>query len=293
MKILISIPAYNEEDSLRNVIEEIKLIMEKTPYTYQIFVVDDGSSDETVKIAQKAGAFVYSHPHNLGLAETFRTEISKFLETNADIFVHTDADGQYFAKDIPQLIKKINEGYDLVLGSRFMGKIVGMPWGNRIGNKLFAKVFSRMIGLEITDTTTGFRAFTRKVASLTIINKFTYTQEQIIKAAKSKFKICEIGIDTRKTRPSRLFKNPLDYAIKSWINIFRIYRDFDPLKFFGRIGGLFFMIGFFIGLLNFILFLKNGTINHLPSLILAVALLLIGVQIMLFGFMADMKNSHP
>ncbi|MEK6922234.1 MAG: glycosyltransferase family 2 protein [Nanoarchaeota archaeon] len=291
MKVLISIPAYNEEKSLKWVIEEIREVMDKTKYDYDILVIDDGSNDKTAEIAKEANAKVNSHPQNLGLADTFRTEMRLFLETDYEVIVHTDADGQYFARDIPNLIKKIEEGCDLVLGSRFLGKITGMPLGNKIGNKIFAKVFSKMIGKKLTDTTTGFRAFTRKVASLKIINNFTYTQEQIIKAVKAGFKVCEVGIDTRKTRPSRLFKNPFDYALKAWINILRIYRDFDPLKFFGRLGMLFFSAGFLIGLWLFYLFLRYDRIGHIPLTILSVLLMLIGIQIILFGFLADMKNS--
>ena len=102
----------------------------------------------------------------------------------------------------------------------------------KIGNVAFARVFSGLLRTRITDTTTGFRAFTKEVAKLSLINKFTYTQEQLIRASKANMRIAEIAIRTNRTRKSRLFKNSLDYAVKAWINILRIYRDFEPLKFF-------------------------------------------------------------
>ena len=109
MKIVITIPAYNEESTLPGVLQEIAEEMKKVGYAYVLLVLDDGSIDRTKEIAEKAGAIVFSHPINYGLAETFRTEMKKALELNPDIIVHTDADGQYLASDIPKLIKPIIE----------------------------------------------------------------------------------------------------------------------------------------------------------------------------------------
>ena len=289
MKLIITIPSYNEEKDIVNTISEIKKVMEN--YNYKIHVVDDGSKDKTVELAKKAGATVFSNPRNLGLAETFQEEIKHCLKAKADIIIHTDADGQYYPQHIPELIKKIEEGYDLVLGSRFKGKIEHMPLIKKLGNKAFSKVISSLTGLRITDSTTGFRAFTKELASsIKFINTFTYTHEQLIKAAKQKFKITEIPINSRRTRESKLFRNPLEYAVKSWVNIFRIYRDYDPLKFFGSFGISFLLIGFIIGL-NFIyMHLTTGIQGHIGLFFLMILLIITGIQIILFGFFADMNK---
>ncbi len=290
-KVIITIPAYNEEQDLGRVLDEIKSVMINTNYNYEILVYDDGSKDKTVEIAKQHGALVFSNKRNMGLAETFRNEMKKCIELNADIIIHTDADGQYKPEYIPKLIEKLNEGYDLVLGSRFAGKIEEMPFLKRFGNIAFSIVLSKMTGVKLTDTTTGFRAFTKQIAQeIKYINTFTYTQEQIIKAAKQRFKIAEIPIEARKTRDSRLFKNPFDYAIKAWINIFRIYRDYEPLKFFGRIGAIFLIIGFGIGIWLLYRLVTLGFIGRLPSTILSMLLILIGIQVILFGFFADMMK---
>ena len=123
MKVIISIPAYNEERTLPKVLTEIKQVMDETSYNYQILVYNDGSVDKTVEVAKKHGALVVSHKRNRGLAQTFRDEMKECLNLKADIIVHTDADGQYHSKHIPELIEKVKQGYDLVLGSRFRGKI--------------------------------------------------------------------------------------------------------------------------------------------------------------------------
>ena len=285
--IIITIPAYNEENTLPRVIDEIKKVMEENNFNYKILVVNDGSRDKTVEVAKEKGAVVFSHSRNLGLAETFKTEMKKCLELNADIIVHTDADGQYPSHYIPHLIKKIQEGYDLVLGSRFgQGQYSGSLM-KKLGNIAFAKVFSSLLKTRLRDTTTGFRAFRKEVAELPVINNFTYTQEQLIRAGKSKMRITEIPITTNQTRESRLFKNSFDYALKAWINILRIYRDFEPLKFFGSIGLIFILFGFLIGLRLIYLFITTGSVGHIPSQILTMLLIVVGVQIILFGFFAD------
>jgi len=185
LKVIITIPAYNEEGKIGNVIQNIKTVMDNTKYSYNylVLVVNDGSVDKTADEATKAGAFVFSHKINKGLAETFRTEMKLCSELGTEIIVHTDADGQYKAEEIPNLIEQVELGYDLVLGSRFMGTIESMSKIKRFGNKAFSRLISLLTKRRISDGQTGFRAFTRKVAEeLPIESDYTYTQEQIIRA---------------------------------------------------------------------------------------------------------------
>jgi len=290
MKVIITIPAYNEERTLPKVLTEIKEVMSTTKHNYTILVLNDGSSVNTVAVAENLGAIVVSHKKNRGLAETFKSEMKACLQHTADIIIHTDADGQYPSSHIVELIEKIESGYDLVLGSRFKDQKNGhMPFLKKLGNIAFSKVLSHLTKVRLTDTTTGFRAFTAEIArDIKYINTFTYTQEQIIKASRQGFRITEIPIKARKTRESRLFKNPFEYAVKAWINIFRIYRDYQPLSFFGRIGGGLFGGGFLIGMWLLYRFITLGYVGRVPSTILSMLLMLTGLQIILFGFLADM-----
>ena len=289
-KVIIAIPAWNEEKTLQPVLEEIQGIMNETDYNYEILITDDGSTDKTIEVAKKNGALVFAKKHT-GLAGQFRAEMKECLRLKADIIVHTDADGQYHSKHIPELIAKVEEGYDLVLGTRFKRSMKHMPFLKRLGNIAFAKVISSLVKTKLTDTTTGYRAFTSEVArDINYINTFTYTQEQIIKGAKQGFRITEIPIQCRRTRESRLFKNPFEYAMKAWINIFRIYRDYEPLMFFGRIGFLGLILGFVIGLYFVYLHFTTGIKGHIGLLFLMVILLVFGLQTILFGFLADMMR---
>ena len=292
MKIVVTIPAFNEEKSIREVIAKIKKVMSSNNYNYKVLVVDDGSNDKTTKIAKEAGAIVYSHPKNYGLAECFKTEIEKCLEHKADVIVHIDADLQYRPDEIPKLIKEIENGYDLVLGSRFKGKIEYMPFIKRIGNIAFSKVVSQIARMKTSDAQTGFRAFTRKVAEkVSIASNHTYTQEQIIRAIKQKFKVKEVPIYFAKREgKSRLITNNLGYAIRAWINLIRTYRDYEPLKFFGIMGTLIFSIGFVIGLYLVYLHFTTGIVGHFALMMLDILILSIGLQIIIFGFIADMNR---
>jgi glycosyltransferase involved in cell wall biosynthesis len=295
MKIVVTIPAYNEEKTISRLIKDIKSVMSRNRYNYKILLVDDGSSEKTASVSKKAGAVVHSHPKNYGLAETFKTEIQKSLEMGADVIIHIDADHQYLPKDIPKLINEIKKGNDLVLGSRFTGSIEEMPVIKRLGNIAFSKVISKITGTKISDAQTGFRAFTREVAEvIPITSNYTYTQEQIIRAVRHKFRIKEVPIyfAKRSHGESRLLKNPFSYAIRAWVNIIRIYRDYEPLKFFGLVGLLIFGLGFSIGLYLVYLHFTTGIFGHFALIMLDVLILSIGLQILLFAFIADMSKKE-
>ena len=291
MRIVVTIPAYNEEKTIGGVIKRIHEVMKSNRYNYTILVVDDGSQDGTAKAAKKAGALVYPHPKNYGLAESFKTELKKALDLKVDVIVHIDADEQYQPKEIPKLIREIENGYDLVLGSRFKGKIESMPLIKRLGNKTFSGVVSEIVDMKISDAQTGFRAFTKEVAEkIDIISDHTYTQEQIIKAIRQKFKVKEIPIYfAKRDGKSRLIGNPFSYAIRAGINIIRIYRDYQPLKFFGMMGFWIFLIGFVLGwYLIYVQIFAEGVNRHLGLMMLDILILSIGLQIIIFGFIADM-----
>lgn len=285
MKVIVTIPAYNEEQTIEKVITDIQRSLKNQDFCYEIQVVDDGSVDQTANVARSLNVRVYSHPVNCGLAETFRDEIQIALDNGADIIVHFDADDQYRSDEILNLIAPITNGKaDLVLGSRFLGEIEEMPLLKKIGNRAFSKVVSHITGITIIDAQTGFRAFTKDLAEkVNVKSEFTYTQEQIIKSARKKFRILEVPIffDKRISGKSRLMSNPFDYAVRGNINLLRIYRDFAPLKFFGFIGFLLILLAFFISI--FSIFILNRLFD-----VTVLLLSLSGLQIILFGFLAEM-----
>lgn len=228
MKLVVMIPAYNEELSIGRVIEEIPRVISGIK-SVEVLVIDDGCQDNTKHVALSAGAErVVSHQHNLGLASAFRTGLRISLQMGADVIVNTDADRQYNQHQIPALVKPIVNGEaDLVLGSRFKGRIEAMPIGNRIGNLLATFVTRVLSGYPTSDAQSGFRAFSRQLAKfLTITSRKTYVQETIIRAARGGFSLFEIPIDFRK-RPgeSRLISSIWSYAFNVLPDLARCYMD--------------------------------------------------------------------
>lgn len=152
-KIIAVIPAFNEEKTIREVVRETK------KHVDEVIVVDDASSDNTGKEAEKEGARVLRHVVNLGLGGTLKTGCEAALLLNANIIITLDADGQHDPSEIPKLVNKLtNTNLDIVFGERAFSK--KMPFMKKLGNKFFNKFSKRLFNIRIKDTQTGFRAFT-------------------------------------------------------------------------------------------------------------------------------------
>lgn len=295
MKLVVMIPAYNEEDTIANVINEIPKGIESID-ELSVLVIDDGSIDNTAEIARKVGAKVVSNEKNIGLAKTFKRGLDEGLNEGADIIVNIDGDGQYSGKEIQNLIKPIIEGWaDIVLGSRFKGRIEYMPPQKKIGNIIATKITGFISGFPVSDAQTGFRAFTREAAlRLNVMSDYTYVQETIIQAVNKGLRITEVPCSFRiRTGKSRLIPNIFSYANKAGATILMTYRDYKPLKTFLLIGGSIFFVGLLVGLRVLIHFLKTGLVSpYIPSAILTAVLLIMGFQVIILGLVADMIGNN-
>ena len=228
-KIVIIIPAYNEEGSIVKVIESIPSIK---GYYQEIIVVNDGSTDNTLLKAEKTGVKVITNKKNLGLGKTFKIGIKKALSQEADIIVNLDADGQYESKHILLLITKLEkEQLDLVIGNRFLDdKELGKNFIKRLGNKVVSIFISKILlkQKEIFDIQSGFRAFNSLLGKFLLNHlngDYTYTQEMMIAAIMYNFKIKQIPTKfyKRTTGDSRLIKNPFIYLLKILFITFNSY----------------------------------------------------------------------
>lgn len=170
MKVIAVIPAYNEEKTIKAVIENIKKKVD------DVVVVDDGSRDRTFNLAKSAGAIVLKHIVNRGQGAALETGTSYALKIKADIIVHFDADGQHKVEDVDKLIKPIlNDGFDVILGSRFLGQKSNVPLIKEIFILKPAIILNRFFtGLRLTDVHNGLRAFSRKAAK-----KIKITQDKM------------------------------------------------------------------------------------------------------------------
>lgn len=291
MKLVVTIPAFNEEKTIANVIGEIP---KKIPGIsgLEVIVIDDGSSDSTSRKAKASGALVIRNTRNCGLAHSFARALAAALERGADIIVNTDADFQYNQSQIPLLVAPILEGKaDIVLGSRFMGSIEYMPAQKKIGNMMVSGLMSFLTGKRLTDSQTGFRAFSREAAlRINVFSGFTYTQETILEAVEKRLAILEVPVDFRKRADSsRLISGIFDYAFKSGSTIISTYLNYKPLKVFFSIGAVLIVVGLAAGLRVLVHFLNTGLVQpYLPSAILSALLLILGFQVMVIGLMAEL-----
>ena len=195
MKLIITIPAYNEEITIGKVIRGLPRQIPGVE-TVQIIVVDDGSRDNTVRVSREAGADLVVSHHNVGLATNFKIALEEALKNQADIIVNIDADGQYEPSEIYLLIKPILEGRaDIVSGDRQVKKLAHMPFSKKYGNMLGSWVVRRLSGLPISDASSGFRAYSREAAlKMNIISPHTYTHETIIQAGVKRLRMVEVPL---------------------------------------------------------------------------------------------------
>lgn len=194
--LYIVIPARNEEGAIGEVIRKVPRHF--TPnLKVKVLVVDDGSTDQTVSVALAAGAdVIYPMPQHTGLGAAVRSGLREAWQLGADYAIMIDADNEYPAEQIPELMAPILAGTaDYVMGSRFMGTIQGMKWHRRLGNYLFTAVQALLLGQMIYDGQSGMRAFTRAaLADLEIIHDYNYAQVMTLNLVRKGYRMKEIPI---------------------------------------------------------------------------------------------------
>jgi glycosyltransferase involved in cell wall biosynthesis len=299
MKLVVNLPAYNEEEKIA---QTLKKIPRQIPGIDEVFVqvIDDGSKDKTAEKAREAGAdFVFSHIANRGIGVTFRTSVGKALKNQADIMVNIDADGQFDPNDIPKLIQPILDGEsDIVSADRF-GKheAKNIPWIKSSLNKFAAYIIGKFLNHKINDLTCGFRAYSREaLLRINLTGNFTYTQEVIIDAIGKNLKIAWIPAEVTyfTERESRVVKSIYKYVSNSFRLILKAVRDVRPMKFFGIPSAILILASLLIFIYFAVMYFQDFKISPYRNiLLLAITLLLVGIQFMVFALIADMiKNTR-
>lgn len=291
MKLIVQIPAYNEEATIAQTLRDIPKKIDGIQ-SVETLVIDDGSSDSTVDAARKAGAthIVQLRTHR-GLASAFRAGLDAALRLGADIIVNTDADNQYAGADIARLVSPIIKGTaEVVVGDRGVATSPHMSAFKRTLQRLGSWTVSLASGLSVADVTSGFRAFSREAAlQLNVFNPFTYTLETIIQSGNRNLVVQSVPVRTNApTRPSRLYRGVGTYLRKSMATIFRIYTLYKPLKTFFAIGFVLMLAGTAIGARFLWHFSQGDRLGHIQSLILAAVFLIVGFQTILIGLLADL-----
>ncbi len=295
MKLIIQIPCYNEEETIPHVFADLPKEVEGVDIV-ETLIIDDGSRDRTVEVARGLGVdHVVKFPNNRGLARGFMAGLDACLRLGADIIVNTDGDNQYFGGDIPRLVKPIVDGTaEMVVGDRDTDSIEHFSSTKKKLQKMGSSVVRSASQSDVTDTTSGFRAYSRDAAmKMNVVSDYTYTLETIIDAGVKKMAIANVPIQTNeKLRESRLFKSPWGYIKKSAGTIIRTFIAKHPLKVFLPVAAVLFVLGLILAIRYLVFFAMGEGGGHVQSLLLAAVLLISAFLTAMFALLADANSAQ-
>ena len=276
MKIIIGIPAYNEEEKIADIILKLKEV------TDTIIVCNDGSSDLTKQISEENGAIVVSHEKNEGYGSAIRTIFLKAKELEADMLITFDADGQHRIEDIDKVILPIkNNQADIVIGSRFLENSSKIPKYRKLGINIITKVTNSTINEKITDSQSGFRAYNKK--TLEKINPtekgMGISTEILIKASKINLIIVEVPITVLYAKNTSTH-NPVSHGTSVIISTIKYTSIEHPLKFYGIPSLIFLIIGLTFTFFSLDYYSEIGRLNTNLTII-AGGTILLGITLFL------------
>ncbi len=243
MKIIIGIPAFNEEKNIGPIVAKLKKKYD------QVIVCDDGSSDMTETIASSLGAYVVKHDKNLGYGSAINTIFNEAGKIGADVLVTFDADGQHQISEIDSVLQPIFENKaDIVIGSRFLGETKDLPRYRKIGIKTITGLTNVVTGSKITDSQSGFRAYAKKV-----LKEISPTEsgmgistEILIKASKKEMRIVEVPI-TISYENNTHSQEPISHGTSVIMSTIKHVAIERPLLYYGVSGISFLILGLIFG----------------------------------------------
>jgi glycosyltransferase involved in cell wall biosynthesis len=299
MKLVIQVPCLNEEATLPQTIRDLPRSIEGVD-KIEVLIIDDGSADRTVLVAQECGAHsIISLGTRRGLATAFMAGLDKAMEMGADIVVNTDGDNQYVGADIAKLVQPILAGKaDIVVGCR---PILDHPEFSPVKKvlQLVGSATLRMLSqTQVRDAASGFRAFSREACMrLYVHTRFSYCMETLIQAGNSKLRVGSTDIRVnRHTRPSRLFKSVPEYIWRSGTTMVMMFVHYRPGMFFALISAKCFLLAGVLGArflyMKYLVEHRDIHQTFLPSLILLSILALMGGLTAALGIIAELMKAE-
>jgi glycosyltransferase involved in cell wall biosynthesis len=297
--LLVTVPALNEEATVARVVGGIPRQIAGVRRV-EVVVVDDGSSDATAARAEEVGARVIRHAAPRGVGAAFHTGLAHGIELGADLIVSIDADGQFDPADIPKLIAPVLAGEaDFASASRFRDPSLApeMPRIKRWGNRMMSRLISGLAGQRFYDVSCGMRCYSRAAAlQLHLLGHFTYTQEAFLNLAFKGMRIAEVPLRVRGEREfgeSRVASNLWRYAARTASIIFRCYRDYHPLRFFGGLAVCLLVPASLLAVFLLFHYLETGQFSpHKWAGVSAAALGTFALLLLHVGVIGDMLNRH-
>ena len=293
MKIIIGIPAFNEEKNIASIITKLRSISDT------IVVCNDGSSDLTSEIAERMGAVVINHEKNLGYGGAIRSIFLKAKELDGDVLVTFDADGQHRIEDIENVITPIiEEKADLVIGSRFLDESEKeVPQYRKVGIKVITKITNASIKEQITDSQSGFRAYSKKVVDELNPSELGMgiSTEILIKASTKNFKITEVPIKILYSGDTSTH-NPISHGSSVILSTIKYTSIEHPLKFYGIPSIIFFIIGISFTYLSAQYYAEIGRLSTNLTIVAAgtvlIAVVLLITSILLYTLVSVVREKN-
>jgi len=290
MKLIIQIPCYNEEKTLPLVFHDLPKYI-KGIDIIETQIIDDGSNDDTVKVAKSLGVdHIVSYVGNKGLAYAFKAGVENALDNGADILVNTDGDNQYDSKDIPKLVEPILEKKaEIVIGDRRTSRIEHFSLIKKFFQWMGTVTTGFLAGQKIYDAVSGFRAYSREaLLRINVVSEFSYVLDTTVQAIKKKLKIVHVPVNTNPpTRKSRLFKSIWEHMKRSASDLIRIYSLYEPFKVFLTLAIIFILLGTYpVGRYLYFYFMGEGS-GHVQSLIFGSILYIVGFQFLGLGILGE------
>jgi glycosyltransferase involved in cell wall biosynthesis len=289
MKKIACIPAFNEEKIIKDVIEKTEKFVD------QVIVCDDGSSDNTSKIARDAGAHVIIHEQNLGKGAAMKTLFDYVKDTDAEIIITIDGDGQFLPEEIPKLAAPIKEkNADIVIGYRFDDHSE-MPTYRKMGNKFLDKITNLASELPFRDTQGGFRAYSKRAITEINFNTkgFGVDAEILVDASTRKLKILEEKVTViYNTGAETSTKSPISHSAEVVASLIELIAIKHPLKYLGIPGIILITTGIILGVFVLITFNDSRyfsipfTLGSIASAIIGLIFLLMSVVLFSMGTMS-------
>ena len=290
MKITVGIPAYNEEKNIAKIIVKLKKIADK------IIVCNDGSTDLTSEIAENLGAIVINHTKNRGYGSGIKSILEKSKEIGSEVLVTFDGDGQHRVEDIKKIIEPIEKNeIDLVIGSRFLNEEQEVPQYRKLGIKLITKITNANLKEKITDSQSGFRAYSKEVISKlnTSDMGMGVSTEILIKASSLNFKIGEVPI-TILYDGNTSTHNPVSHGTSVLLSTIKYISIEHPLKFYGIPSLIFFVIGLTFTFLSIQYYTEIGRLSTNLTLIgagtILISVILIITTILLYSLVSVVRE---
>ena len=293
MNITVGIPAYNEEKNIASIIVKLKKIVDT------IIVCNDGSNDSTSEIAKNLGVIVIDHSKNLGYGAGIHSIFRKAREINSDVLVTIDADGQHRIEDIKKVVEPIEKGEaDLIIGSRFLDTTQKqIPGYRKIGIKLITKVTNSSLKNKITDSQSGFRAYSKNVVSKLNVSDtgMGISTEILIKSSAHGFRIAEVPITVLYDGDTSTH-NPVSHGTSVLFSTLKYTSIEHPLKFYGIPSVILLIIGATFSYFAVQYYVEIGRLNTnltiVSATVVLIGIVLLITAILLYSLVSVVRENN-